>query len=183
MLGVTIGVIIALIIVLIIKLIRLNNQYIEAEEVVENANQSIEVQQMSRYDLLKHLMSRLNDFKEHEIAFLKQVVESRRGYSRTCENIEASDNALTAATKGLFALAEQYPDLKSDALYVKYMDSAEQYENNVRLARMIYNDTASKFNIFKRQFPNSLFLGVIGKDKSKTSLYQVSAGRSDYPEF
>jgi LemA protein len=179
---IAIGVFVLIGIAIIARLIKLNNRYIEFEETCENANQSIEVQQMSRYDLLKNLLVRIKEFKSHEIDILTRVIESRTGYTLSCEGIEKGDEGLTAANKSLRALAEQYPDVKSNTLYEQYMGSASDYENKVRLARMVYNDTASKFNIFKRSFPNNVFLSIIAKSTGRTPLYNVPPGRTEYPD-
>nr|AXS01297.1 lema family [uncultured bacterium] len=179
---IAIGVFVLIGIVIIAKLIKLNNRYIEFEETCENANQSIEVQQMSRYDLLKNLLVRIKEFKSHEIDVLSKVIASRKAYKMSCEGIENGDKGLSAANKSLRALAEQYPDVKSNTLYQQYMGSASEYENKVRLARMVYNDTASKFNIFKRSFPNNVLLALIVKDTRRTALYDVPQGRTEYPD-
>jgi LemA protein len=176
-----VGVFVLIGVAIIAKLIRLNNRYIEFEETCGNANQSIEVQQMSRYDLLKHLLSQIKEYKSHEVEMLMKVLESRAAYTLSCKGIEDGDKGLAVANKSLLALAESYPNIKGAGLYKQYMGSAAEYENKVRLSRMVYNDTASRFNIFKRSFPNNVLLALIAKDTGRTQLYEVPQGRSEYP--
>lgn len=59
------------------------------------------------------------------------------------------------------AVAEAYPDLKAQATYTKTMDNVKEFENNVRFARMSFNDTVTRFNRTVRQFPTSLIAGML----------------------
>ena len=79
------------------------------------------------------------------------------------------------------AVAEQYPDLKANTMYIETMQGVKQYEENVRLARMTYNDTVTKFNRVVRQFPTSLVAGMLGfpvKD-----YLQTEEAKKDMPDM
>ena len=65
-------------------------------------------------------------------------------------------------SQALRYLAEAYPDLKSTTLYLKTMDDVKHYEDNVRMSRMVYNDTVTKYNRLVRSLPGSLLAGGLG---------------------
>lgn len=88
--------------------------------------------------------------------------------------VNAQEDRIASALSRIFAVAEQYPDLKADGNYAKAMESVNQYENQVRLSRMTYNDTVTKFNAMVRQFPDSLVAGILGFS-TKEYLQEVTA--------
>ena len=60
----------------------------------------------------------------------------------------------------LSVVAEQYPNLKADSMYIKTMDSVNMYENQVRMSRMVYNDSVTRYNRLIRQIPDSIVAGI-----------------------
>ena len=79
------------------------------------------------------------------------------------------------------AISEQYPDLKADAMYIKTMDSVNTYENQVRLSRMTYNDTVTRYNRQIRQIPDS-FVAALFHFTEKQYLKENTA-KSDMPSL
>ncbi|MBQ9066000.1 MAG: LemA family protein, partial [Clostridia bacterium] len=94
---------------------------------------------------------------------LMDVIRQRQPITAqsTAEEAEAQENILTEAMQRFLAVAENYPNLKASELYENLMTGVKQYEENVRLARMSYNDTVTKFNRTIRQFPDSLIAGML----------------------
>ena len=88
---------------------------------------------------------------------------------------------MSSALSRIIAIAEQYPDLKSNENYGKAMDSVNVYENQVRLSRMTFNDTVTTFNRLIRQFPGSIVAKILGF-VTKDYLKEI-AGKTDMPSF
>ena len=94
---------------------------------------------------------------------------------------DAQENMITQALGKIIAVAEQYPDLKANENYAKTMDSVNLYDNQVRMSRMVYNDTVTIFNREVRQFPTNLIakmLGFVEKEYLK-----VEAAKTEMPSM
>jgi LemA protein len=91
------------------------------------------------------------------------------------------EDALSKAFGQIKLVVERYPELKANQQYLKTMDSVNTYENQVRLARMTYNDTVTKFNRMVRQFPDSIIAGLL-RFTTKDYLAEP-AGKTDMPSM
>ena len=81
----------------------------------------------------------------------------------------------------LIAIAEQYPDLKANQNYQQAMADIKQYEENVRLSRMTFNDTVTKYNNQVRMFPGSVVAGILGFPKREYLAEEPA--KKDYPDI
>jgi LemA protein len=97
----------------------------------------------------------------------------------TVDEINANEAALQEMSAKLIAIAEQYPDLKANQNYQQAMQDIKQYEENVRLARMTFNDTVTKYNNQVRMFPGSVVAGILGF--AKREYLAEDASKKDYP--
>ena len=97
----------------------------------------------------------------------------------TAAQINANEEALKEISAKLIAVAEAYPDLKANQNYQQTMQSIEKYEENVRLSRMTYNDTVTRFNQQVRSFPASAVAGMLGFAKRDYLADDVT--KKDYP--
>ena len=110
------------------------------------------------------------------------MVEARKITSSpapTAAEINANEQVLTEIASRLIAVAEAYPDLKANQNYQDTMHSIKQYEENVRLARMTFNDTVTRYNQQVRVFPASAVAGMLGFGKRDYLAEDVS--KKDYP--
>ena len=156
-------ILIIVLVILIIWGIKVQKKLISADEFCGNAMSQIGVQQNSRWDALGALADLTKQYDEHEYNTLSDVIGKRRqiGRNSSAKDVEAQENMLTDAMTHIMAVAENYPELKANEMYGKTMDSVKEYEENVRLARMTYNDTVTIFNRLVRQFPTSLIANMI----------------------
>lgn len=157
--GITIFTIIAAAIVfLAIYLMKTYNTFITLGERVRNAKAQIAAQIESRYDAVKSLIEAAKRYETYESETLEKIVNQRTGITQdsSVEEIEQDDDQLNQIVGRLIALSESYPDLKASDVYVKTMDTMDTYENNVRHARMMYNDVVTNFNRMVRMFPSNL---------------------------
>ena len=91
-------------------------------------------------------------------------------------------DAFSEVLSRLMAVNEAYPELKASGLYEKTMSSINAYEDNVRMARMIYNDTTTRFNRYVRQWPSSMVAGQL-HFVARDYLAVDNKGKRDMPEL
>lgn len=158
------GLIVAFVVVFGGWAIGIQRQLVSLDEMVKNATSQIGVQQNSRWDALTALADLTKGYSEHEYKTLMDVIGSRTKITAnsSAAEVNAQESALNSAFGRLLAVAEAYPDLKANQMYLNTMDSVKTYEENVRMSRMVFNDTVTKFNRLIRQFPGSIIAGILG---------------------
>ena len=163
LLGIAIfGIVVVLIIILVIYFISTQRSLVSLDEMCKNALSQIEVQLNSRWDALMGLAQVASKYAKHESETIIKVIQQRRGEAvNTPEAVNDQQNALRQVMGQLMAIRESYPELKVDNLFVEVQDGVKQYEENVRMARMIYNDTTTKMNRMVRQWPSSIVASML----------------------
>ena len=141
-------IIIGVLALLVLWVIGVQRKLVEQEEFVKNAMSQIGVQQNSRWDALTALVELVKGYNEHEYNTLKDVIAMRKPItgSSTAADVEAQEAKVV----------ERYPELKANEMFNKTMDSVNVYENQVRTARMVYNDSVTKYNKVIRQIPENI---------------------------
>lgn len=180
----TLIIVIAVLAVIVLWFISCQNRLVKDDEFCNNSLKQINVQQVSRYDALKALVKITKDYASYEGETLEKVIAERKIVSAanpTVSDINANEAALGGVLARLVAVAERYPDLKANAQYTKTMDSVNKYEDNVRLARMTYNDTVTKYNNSVRMFPGSIVAGILGFPRRDYLAEDTS--KAEYPEI
>ena len=178
----TLIIVIAVVALLVLWVISVQNKLVKSDEICNNALKQINVQQVSRYDALQALVKLTREYASYEGETLQKVVEARKITSSpapTVAEINANEQALTEIASRLIAVAEAYPDLKASQNYQDTMQSIKQYEENVRLARMTFNDTVTRYNQQVRVFPASAIAGMLGFGKRDYLAEDVT--KKDYP--
>jgi LemA protein len=134
------------------------NNLISLKYQVANAWKQIDVQLKRRHDLIPNLISSVRGEMQFEQDTLEKVIAARnsaltaRGVAETAEK----ENALTQTLSRLFALAENYPNLKANESVRTLMEELTSTENKIGFARQYYNDVATRFNTAQQVFPDSL---------------------------
>ncbi|MDO5733483.1 MAG: LemA family protein [Eubacteriales bacterium] len=155
--------IIGIILILVFSSIHLHNRLVEFNERCLNSLSQIGIQQQSRWDALTQLAKAVKRFSEHEYDTLLKLIETRSPQRpNSAEEINADGRHFDQALGQIFAVAEQYPELKSHELFKQAMRALESYEENVRFSRMAYNDTVTRYNRAVRQFPSRLVAKRLG---------------------
>ena len=178
----TLIIVIAVVALLVLWVISVQNKLVKSDEICNNALKQINVQQISRYDALQALVKLTREYASYEGETLQKVIEARKITSSanpTVADIAANEQALQEMSAKLIAIAENYPELKANESYQKTMDSIKQYEENVRLSRMTFNDTVTKYNNQVRMFPGSLVAGILGFPAREYLAEDTS--KKDYP--
>lgn len=157
-------VIVAVVVLVALWLVSAQRKLVSADEFCKNSMSQIGVQQNSRWDALTALAELTKGYSEHEYKTLMDVIAQRAAIGRdsSAADAAAQEGRIAEAFRQINVVAEQYPDLKANQTYVKTMDEVGRYENQVRLSRMTYNDTVTKFNRLVRMFPDSIAASIFG---------------------
>ena len=178
----TIIVLLAIVAALVLWGISVQNKLVQSDELCNNALKQINVQQISRYDAIQALVKLTREDASYESETLEKVIAQRRitaSAQPTVDEVNENERALQEMSAKLIAIAEQYPDLKASTNYQQTMADIKQYEENVRLSRMTFNDTVTKFNNQVRMFPGSVVAGILGF--AKRDYLAEDASKKDYP--
>ena len=161
--GVIFGIIVALAVIVIGYFISTQRTLVGLDEMCKNALSQIEVQLNSRFDAVIALAKTAAQYAKHESETIIQTIEARGGNTSaaTPAGINAQADLLGQMMSRLNVVVEQYPELKASDLYAKAQDGQRQYEENVRISRMVYNDTATKMNRMVRQWPSSIVASML----------------------
>jgi LemA protein len=137
------------------------NRFVALTNRVKEAWSDIEVQLKRRYDLIPNLVETVKGYATHEAGTLEKVTEMRtRAMSATApaERAEA-ENMLSGALKSLFAVSENYPNLKANENFVELQRELTDTENKVQAARRFYNGTVMDLNTGLQSFPGNVIGG------------------------
>jgi LemA protein len=154
------------------------NRIIRTENRIDNSWAQIDVQLKRRADLIPNLMETVKGYMKHEREVLENVTKARSALMKAKtpqENINA-DNMLTGALKSLFAVAENYPDLKANQNFLNLQDELTNTENKIAYSRQHYNDSVLVFNNIIETFPGMWFAKRMGR-KTREMLQIPEASR------
>ncbi|HEY4164735.1 MAG TPA: LemA family protein, partial [Dongiaceae bacterium] len=161
-------IVVALAVVVIGWVIMTYNRLVGLRTQVANGWSQIDVQLKRRYDLIPNLVESVKDYMGYEQETLRQVIEARNsavkanaGGGATSASI-AAEGALSASLGKLFALSENYPNLKASENVQKLMEELSGTENKIGFARQYYNDTATAMNTAVQSFPGNMIAGRFG---------------------
>lgn len=138
------------------------NALIALKNQVINAWKQIDVQLKRRHDLIPNLVNTVKGAMEFERGTLEAVISARnkavsaQGVAQTAK----AEGELSQALGRLFALSENYPELKSSANVLQLQEELTSTENKIGFARQLYNDVSTQYNIKQAQFPTSLVAGL-----------------------
>jgi len=154
----------ALIGAVIIWLILTYNSLVSLKQKVKEAESDIEVQLKRRVDLIPNLVETVKGYMEHEKNLLENITQARSNIINSKnirEEIEA-DNFLTSTLKTLFAVAENYPDLKANQNFLELQKELRDAEDKIMASRRFYNAVVMDYNSYLKQFPNNLISSLFG---------------------
>jgi LemA protein len=151
------------------------NQMVSYRNRVRNAFAQIDVQLQRRYELIPNLVENAKAYLEHERETLTGVIEARNQAKAAEEKaaqqpengaamqqLAQAEGGLSQALGKLFALNEDYPELKADQTIQELSDELTSTENKVAFARQHFNDTVMTYNTYRESFPNNLLAGPFG---------------------
>ena len=150
--------------ILVLFAIGAYNRLIALRQRVDQSFADIDVQLKQRHDLVPNLVETVKGYAAHERGTLEAVVQARNAAIAApgVEQKVAAENVLTGALRQLFALSENYPDLKANANFQQLQSDLSDIENKLAAARRFFNNAVQEYNTGIQQFPASLFAGVFG---------------------
>ncbi|MFV0604305.1 MAG: LemA family protein [Niabella sp.] len=177
-------IILGILVLLIIFAISMYNKLVKLKILVQEAWSSIDVMLKKRHDLIPSLVNTVKGYAQHEQETFTKVIEARNAAiaAKSVKDIENAENILTKAVSGLFALAEQYPDLKANTNFLQLQAELSNLESDIEKSRRYYNGTVRNNNTAVQTFPGNIFAGIF--NFSKASFFELTDNRErEVPEI
>ena len=154
----------AILVIFGIWLISGYNRLVHLKALVDEGWSGIDVQLKRRYDLIPNLVETVKGYSIHEKSIFTDIAKMRAASMNagSVEEKAAAESGLTQALRTLFAVVENYPDLKANQNFLKLQDDLSGIEHELQLARRYYNGTARQYNVVVQSFPTSIIAGITG---------------------
>lgn len=156
-------IILVLVAVVVLYVIVAYNRLVRLRNRIENAWSQIDVQLRRRYDLIPNLVETVKGYAAHEKEVFQKVTEARAKAINASGGAMAqgqAENALTGALKSLFAVAENYPELKANQNFLMLQEELSGTESKIAYSRQFYNDTVMTYDTTRETFPSSIIAGM-----------------------
>ena len=158
-------IIIGVVLLLIILILFLYyNRFIRLSQRIDNSLSQIDVQLKKRADLVPNLLNSVKGYMKHERKVITEVTNARKALI-SAEGIPEkmkAGNKLQSAIRSIFAIAENYPDLKANQNFLHLQQELSAIEDKIAYARQYYNDSIMSFNISTKTFPGKWFANMYG---------------------
>tara|TARA_Y100000310_G_C20562680_1_gene753851 strand:+ start:76 stop:624 length:549 start_codon:yes stop_codon:yes gene_type:complete len=143
--------------VIILYIIIMYNSLIVLRTRIKNAWSQIDVQLKRRYDLIPNLVKTVKGYVKHEKTLLTDLTKERSNLMKgSTESKAKASNQITDALKSIFAVAENYPDLKANENFKMLQEELSGTESKIAYARQFYNDSVMNYNIKVKTFPTNI---------------------------
>ena len=169
------GVILFVVLLVAGLVIRIYNNLVKYKNRYENAFSQIDVQLKRRHDLIPNLVETARGYLEHERETLEAVTQARNqaagaeqqaaqnpGNPQATQQLAQAEGGLTSALGRLFAVVEDYPDLKANENMQQLTEELTSTENKLAFARQAYNDAINTYKTYRERFPNIVFANSLG---------------------
>jgi LemA protein len=173
---VIIGIVLAVLLLLVVPLlfvITTYNRLVALRNRFKNAFSQIDVQLQRRYDLIPNIVETAKGYMKHERETLEAVIQARNqavtadqraaanpGDPEAMRSLGAAEGQLTGVLGRLFALSENYPDLKANQNMLRLQEELSSTENKVAFARQAFNDAVMQYNTRRESFPDNMIAGA-----------------------
>jgi len=155
-------IIVGVIVLLVLYGIGTYNSLVQLRNRVQDQWAQIDVQLKKRFDLIPNLVETVKGYAKHERETLENVIQARNMFANTtsAEEHMAADGELTKTLGKLFALAENYPELKANTNFLQMQEDLKFVETSIAAARTFYNDTVLMLNNKVQMFPSSIIANM-----------------------
>ncbi len=164
--------------VVLIAAIGIYNGLIVLRNRCENAWSQVDVQLRRRYDLIPNLVETVKGYAKHEREVFERVTQARTSAinAGTVKDQAQAENMLSGALKTLFAVAENYPELKANQNFLLLQEELAGTEGKIAYARQFYNDTVMKFNAKQQVFPSNIIANMFNfKERDYFEIEEAAA--------
>jgi len=172
-------IIIGIIVLLILIFAGIYNSLVSLKTRSEEAWSDIDVQLKRRYDLIPNLVNAVKGYAKHEKELFEKVTEARAAAmgAKGIKEQEKAENMLSGTLKSLFAVAENYPNLRASENFQKLQDELTDTENKIEAARRFYNANVRDLNIKIQSFPSNIVANMF--KFVKKDLFEVEASQKE----
>jgi LemA protein len=160
-------IVIVIVVLLALAIWALFNGLVRKRNRTQEAWSEIDVELKRRHDLIPNLVSTVQGYAAHEQGTFEAVTQARAnavaaGATKDPAQIAPAENVLTGALRSLFAVAENYPQLRAVESFIQLQETLTATEDKIEFARRYYNTSARDYNIALQTFPRNLFAGPLG---------------------
>jgi len=140
------------------------NTLVQKNEAINQAYSQVNVVQQRRLDLIPNLVASVKGYVNEESTILTNIANARAAITSAPDRASsiAANSKLDVALGPFFRLQEQYPNLKGNEQFTRLTDELAGTENRIAVERQRYNRTLEDYNVYVRQFPNSIWAGLAG---------------------
>jgi len=174
-------IILLILIAIIAWVIMIYNGVIKSKNRTDEAWSDIDVQLKRRHDLIPNLVATVQGYAHHQNEVFTKVTEARSQamQAQTIDDKIKSENQLMGTLKSLFAVAENYPELKANQNFLKLQEELADTENKIQAARRFYNGNVRDFNTKIQVFPTNIIAGYLGFKTYK--FFEASEDEKELP--
>src|SRR6185369_1979137 len=173
------------VVVIIIVLASMYNGLVRLNQQAKEAWSDITVQLKRRYDLIPNLIETVKGYAKHEKEVFENVTKARANAlnAQGVKETAKTENQFEGALKSLFAVSENYPQLRATENFQKLQDELTDTEDKVMASRRFYNGVVRDFNTKRKVFPTNIFAGMLGftKDKEFFELDEAAQAAAEKP--
>ena len=165
--------------VIVFWVVLVYNSLITLRNRTKEAWSDIDIQLKRRYDLIPNLVETVKGYATHERELFEKVTQARTAAmgAKSVQEKGRAENMLSGTLKTLFAVAENYPQLKASENFAKLQDELSDTENKIQSARRFYNGNARDFNIKQEVFPANLIAKNFGFKKAE--FFEIEEGEKE----
>jgi LemA protein len=151
-------IVIAIVVALALVVVAVYNRLVRLRNRAENAWAQVDVQLRRRYDLIPNLVEAVKGYASHERATFEEVTKARTAaqQAQTVEEQGQAENLLTQAIGRLFAVAEQYPELRATENFQQLQSQLEETETKIAVSRQVYNDAVLTYDTALETVPTNI---------------------------
>ena len=159
----------AVVAVIVITFIYYFNRLVTLSNRIDNSLSQIDVQLKRRADLVPNLLETVKGYAKHEKSIIAEVTNARKALlsATTIESKVKAGTELGNALKSVFAIAENYPQLKANENFLQLQTELAAIEDKVAYSRQFYNDSILSYNNTTTTFPGALFAKIYGKQQKE----------------
>jgi len=175
-------IVLAILIALVLYAVSIYNRIITYEKRYQNAWSQIDVQLKRRADLVPNLVETVKGYAAHESQIFEEVARSRQAMmnARNVNESAEAANMMSAALGRLFAIAENYPQLRANENFLLLQEELSGVENKIAYARQFYNDAVMQYNTLIETVPAVFLAGPMGKQAAV--FLQIPEGDREVPQ-
>ena len=158
-------IVLAIIAVIVLALILTYNSFVVLKNRIANAWAQIDVNTKKRYDMIPNLVEIVKGYAKHEKAVFTEVTKARAAVSNAGEDVSKkakAENMLSGTLKSLFAVAENYPQLRANENFKMLQEELSGVESKIAYARQFYNDSVLEYNQKTEVFPSNVIANMFG---------------------